>query len=181
MSQSTDLLIEFKIPKSQAASELLPLVYDELRELAASKLAGERPDHTLSPTALVHEVFLKIGRHRTFDTRGDFFRAAALAMRRILVDHARGRNAVRRKACRRIEFTEDLAATSDPDMELEALDEALDRLAEIQPRVAELVQLRHFAGLTVDEAAAVLGVAPRTADTWWAYARAWLATELRRG
>jgi RNA polymerase sigma factor (TIGR02999 family) len=160
-------------------AELLPQVYDELRRLAAAKLALEKPGQTLDATALVHEAFLKLGGERSFATRSDYFQAAAQAMRRILVDHARAKNAAKRGAGRRVELESDRLTRTPPDDNIEALDEALSRLAVEQPKLAELVQLRHFGGLTLAQCALVLGVSPRTADTWWAYARAWLAVELR--
>ncbi len=160
-------------------AELLPLVYDELRKLAAAKLASEKPGHTLDATALVHEAFLKLGGERSFATRGDYLKAAAQAMRRILVDHARARNAAKRGGGRRVERETEQVAVTPQDDQIEALDEALTRLAIEQPRMAELVQLRRFGGLTLARCAEVLGVSPRTADTWWAYARAWLAVELK--
>jgi RNA polymerase sigma factor (TIGR02999 family) len=159
--------------------ELLPQVYDELRKLAAAKLAGEKPGHTLDATALVHEAYLKLGGERSFVTRGDYLQAAAQAMRRILVDHARARNAAKRGAGRRVELAADRLVGQAPDDGLEALDEALTRLAAEHPQLAELVQLRRFGGLTLDQCAEVLGVSARTADTWWAYARSWLGVELR--
>lgn len=161
-------------------AELLPQVYGELRQLAAAKLAGENPGHTLDATALVHEAFLKLGGERSFATRVDYLRAAAQAMRRILVDHARAKSAAKRGGGRRVELETDLLAIPLPSDGTEALDEALSRLAQEQPQLAELVQLRQFGGLTLAECAEVLGVSPRTADTWWAYARAWLGVELKK-
>jgi RNA polymerase sigma factor (TIGR02999 family) len=160
--------------------ELLPQVYDELRKLAAAKLASEKPGHTLDATALVHEAFLKLGGERSFATRSDYLKAAAQAMRRILVDHARARNAAKRGGGRRVDLESDQLVSQPPDDDLEVLDDALSRLASEHLHLAELVQLRHFAGLTLAECAEVLGVSARTADTWWAYARAWLAVELRK-
>ena len=151
-----------------------------MRKFAAAKLAHESPGHTLDATALVHEAFLKVGGDRAFATRADYFRAAAEAMRRILVDHARQRKALKRGGGRRAERADDAISAPEPDTDLEALDEALTRLAAVQPAVADLVQLRYFGGLTIPAAAAVLGISPRTADGWWAYARGWLAEELGR-
>jgi RNA polymerase sigma factor (TIGR02999 family) len=165
----------------RAAADLLPLVYAELRELAAARLAVEPAGHTLQPTALVHEAYLRLvgpADARRWDGRGHFFAAAAEAMRRILVDHARKRLAARRGGGRRAEVDLDRLSATDPDGDVLAVHDALDRLAAVQPRVADLVTLRFFGGLTVHEAASALGVAPRTADAWWAYARAWLAAEL---
>ena len=160
-------------------AELLPHVYDELRKLAAAKLASEKPGHTLDATALVHEVFLKLGGERSFASRSDYLNEAAQAMRRILVDHARARSAAKRGGGRRVNLETDQLAVTPRDDGIEALDEALSRLAVQEPKLAELVQLRHFGGLTLAQCAELLGISPRTADTWWAYARAWLAVELR--
>jgi RNA polymerase sigma factor (TIGR02999 family) len=160
-------------------AELLPQVYDELRKLAAAKLALEKPGHSLVATALVHEAFLKLGGERSFATKSDYLKAAAQAMRRILVDHARARNAAKRGGGRRVDLASDQLVSQPHDDDLEALDEALSRLAVEQPNLAELVQLQHFGGLNLAQCAEVLGVSARTADTWWAYARAWLAVELR--
>jgi RNA polymerase sigma factor (TIGR02999 family) len=159
-------------------AELLAQVYDELRGLAAAKLAGEKPGHTLDATALVHEAYLKLGGERSFATRGDYLQAAAQAMRRILVDHARAKNAAKRGGGRRVELAADHLVSHPPGGDLEALDEALTRLAAEHPQLAELVQLRRFGGLTLEQCAEILGVSARTADTWWAYARSWLAVEL---
>jgi RNA polymerase sigma factor (TIGR02999 family) len=159
--------------------ELLPLVYDELRKIAAVKLAGEHPGHSLDATALVHEAFLKLGGERSFASNADYLKAAAQAMRRILVDHARARKAAKRGAGKRVDLATELLAVTPPETDVEAIDEALTRLAKQHPKVAELVQLKHFGGLTLAQSAEVLGVSPRTADTWWAYARAWLAVELK--
>ena len=161
-------------------AELLPQVYDELRKLAAAKLAGEKPGHTLDATALVHEAYLKLGSQRSFATRNDYLQAAAQAMRRILVDHARARNAAKRGGGRRIDLDADHLVSQPPDDDLEALDEALTRLAAEHPQLAELVQLRRFGGMTLDQCSEVLGVSARTTDTWWAYARSWLGVELSK-
>ena len=159
--------------------KLLPLVYDELRKLAAAKLALEKPGQTLNATALVHEAFLKLGGERSFATRSDYLQAAAQAMRRILVDHARARNSAKRGGGRRVDLESDLLAIPSRDDGIELIDEALARLAAEQPKLAELIQLRYFGGLTLDQCAEVLGVSPRTADTWWSYTRAWLVVELK--
>ena len=167
--------------ESQAAARLLPLVYDELRKLAAAKMANERPDHTLDATALVHEAFLRLGGERSFATTSDYFKAAAEAMRRILVDHARARNAAKRGGeGRRIDLDLDHLAISPVAGELEALDEALSNFAVEHPQQAALVQLKYFGGLTLEQCAEVLCVSARTADTWWAYSRAWLAVALSK-
>jgi RNA polymerase sigma factor (TIGR02999 family) len=160
-------------------AEILPQVYDELRRLASAKLAAENPGHTLNATALVHEAFLKLGGERSFATRNDYLLAASQAMRRILVDHARARNATKRGGGRRVELESNHVALTPHDSGIEALDEALSLLAVEHPKLAELVQLRFFGGLTLAECADVLGVSARTADSWWSYARAWLAVELK--
>ena len=145
--------------------QLLPQVYDELRKLAAAKLASEQPGQTLDATALVHEAFLKLGGERSFATRGDYLQAAAQAMRRILIDRARARHAAKRGGGRRIDLDSDHLAVLPLDDDLVALDEALSRLTVEHPKLAELVQLRYFGGLKLAESAEVLGVSPRTADT----------------
>jgi RNA polymerase sigma factor (TIGR02999 family) len=167
-----------------AAGQLLPLVYEELRKLAARRIAGESPGQTLQPTALVHEAYLRLvgaGDARHWDGRGHFFAAAAEAMRRILVEAARRKLRPKHGGGRAREGDEqDLVAPERPEALLE-LDEALDRLAAANPQAAELVKLRHFAGLTNVEAADVLGISPRKADQVWAYARAWLRDEVEGG
>jgi RNA polymerase sigma factor (TIGR02999 family) len=174
----------------QAAHQLLPLVYDELRRLAAQKLAQEPSGQTLQPTALVHEVYLRLvaseqqrdaaGQEQHWANRGHFFAAAAEAMRRILIDHARRRHSQKRGGDRtRQEIDPGRLASEKPSEDLLALDEALHQLAAAEPQVAQLVKLRYFVGLTIPQAAAVLGIAPRTADSWWAYARAWLLAALQ--
>jgi RNA polymerase sigma factor (TIGR02999 family) len=178
MSDVTRLLDAAAAGDRRAASDLLPLVYDELRALAAARLANESPDHTLSPTALVHEAYLRLVGDQHFDGRGHFFAAAAQAMRRILVEHARKRLAAKRGPGRRVTVDLEGVCGPDPDADVLTVHEALDRLATVEPRVADLVCLRYFGGLTIREAAEVLGVSMRTADAWWAYARAWLARDL---
>src|SRR5262245_17931178 len=162
-----------------ATDELLPQVYDELRKLVAAKLAQEKPGQTLDATALVHEAFLKLGGERSFATKNDYLMAAAQAMRRILVDRARARNAAKRGGGRRVDLDSGDLANTPRAENIEELDEALSRLEMDHPKIAELVQLRYFGGLTLAECADVLGVSARTADTWWASARAWLAVELK--
>jgi RNA polymerase sigma factor (TIGR02999 family) len=164
-----------------AAEQLLPLVYDELRRLAASQLAHETPGQTLDATSLVHEAYLRLvgqTEPRAYKDKGHFFAAAAVAMRRILVDRARRKQTQKRGGGSRRQPLEDVAAP-EPDDELLALDEALDRLAVEDPQKARLVELRYFAGLTGDQAAAALGISPTTADRYWAYARSWLQAEVR--
>jgi len=165
----------------QAAEDLLPLVYQELRRLAAYKMAHEPPGQTLQPTALVHEVWIRLAaqRNQTYANRTHFFAVAAEAMRRILIDRARRRQAVRRGGqAQRVETDALEIAAPAADDELLALDEALGRLAEREPQKAELVKLRYYVGLTLVEAAEVLGVSEPTAKRHWAYARAWLFREL---
>jgi RNA polymerase sigma factor (TIGR02999 family) len=155
-----------------------PLVYDELRRLAAARLAGERPGHTLDATALVHEAYLRLG-GAAFEDRGAFLRAAALAMQHILVDHARRRLSAKRGGpARRFALDEaDRAVVADPDVVLD-VDEALSRLAAEDAGSADVARLRLFAGLSIDEAAEALGLSRATAFREWAYARSWLATAL---
>jgi RNA polymerase sigma factor (TIGR02999 family) len=181
MSEITRLIDYAVDGDRQAAAELLPLVYHELRRLAAARMAGEAPDHTLDATALVHEAYLRLVGDQSFEGRGHFFAAAAKAMRRILVDHARRRTAAKRGAGRRVSLDLDGVESTAADDDILAVHDALDRLAAIDPSVAELVNLRYFGGRTLREAAEDLGIAPRTADAWWAYARAWLAADVLRG
>ena len=165
-----------------AAGQLLPLIYDELRKLAAQKLAREQPGQTLQATALVHEAYLQAGRRRRgagWSGRGHFFAAAATAMRRILIERARRkRRQIHGGERQRRELHPDLVAATEPDEDLLALDAALAKLAERDPVKARLVELRYFAGLTGEEAAEILGISPRTADRYWVYARAWLRREM---
>jgi RNA polymerase sigma factor (TIGR02999 family) len=161
-----------------AAAELLPVVYAELRRLAAHRLAGEKAGHTLQPTALVHEAYLRLvggDQPRGWSGRGHFFAAAAQAMRRILVESARRKQADKR-GCGRVRADVDVAGLVAPEQadELLAVHEALEGLAATDPQAAELVQLRYFAGLSIPEAAEVLGIGARSADRVWAFARAWL-------
>jgi RNA polymerase sigma factor (TIGR02999 family) len=165
-------------PAGDGAAELLPLVYEELRKLAAAKLARENPGQTLQATALVHEAYLRLAGDQRFDGRGHFFAAAAEAMRRILVDAARRKKAAKHGGDRGREGLDGVAAPI-PDDELLAVDEALDRFVVEHPEKAEVVKLRYFVGLTIDQAAEVLGVAPATVKRRWDYAKAWLAKEVR--
>ena len=168
----------------QAASQLLPLLYEELRQLAAHKLAHETPGQTLQPTALVHEAYLRLvgeGEGRPWDSRGHFFAAAAEAMRRILVENARRRKAVRRGGGARHVPLEEFHRVAECPEDLLDLDDALTRFAAEEPDKARLVQLRFFAGSTTAEAAAALGISVATAERWWTFARAWLYSELGRG
>jgi RNA polymerase sigma factor (TIGR02999 family) len=183
MNDVTRLLEAANRGDRQAAADLLPLVYEELRKLAAARLAHEAPGQTLDATALVHEAYLRLvgsgeasaPREPHWDGRGHFFAAAAEAIRRILVEQARRRQASKHGGRRRREALDpDRIAAPAPDDELLALHEALGRLAASHPEKAELVKLRYFAGLTADQAAAALGISPSSADRQWTYARAWL-------
>jgi RNA polymerase sigma factor (TIGR02999 family) len=185
MNDVTQLLTAIENGDAQAASQLLPLVYDELRRLAAQKLALEKPGQTLQSTALVHEAFLrlvKVNPEAHWDGRGHFFAAAAEAMRRILVENARRKHRLKRGGDRqRVGLGQVAAMSGVPSEDLLALDEALDLLAAEDGQKAELVKLRYFAGLSVEEAARCLGISRATADRYWAYARAWLYDRLRAG
>ena len=184
MTQVTRLLDAATRGNSVAAAELLPLVYDELRRIAAAKMAHEQPGQTLQATALVHEAWLRLvddNGHARFENRAHFFGAAAEAMRRILVDNARRKKAVKHGGeLLRVDWTDlDVAVASDDDTVL-AVSEALDKLATRDQTAAELIKLRFFAGLPNVEAAKMLGLSERTAKRTWAYARAWLLEELRK-
>ena len=182
MNEVTHILSAIEQGDPQAAEQLLPLVYDELRKLAAQKLAQEKPGQTLQATALVHEAYLRLvdtDKVRRWDSRGHFFAAAAEAMRRILVENAR------RKASRkhgegwdRLDLDQIELADEGRAADLLALDEALALLAREDPQTAELVKLRYFSGLSNQQAAEALGISPRTADFRWAFARAWLFEKL---
>ena len=183
MSDVTRLLDAAAAGDRKAATDLLPLVYDELRKLAAVRMAAEAPDHTLQPTALVHEAYVRLvgrGQPRSYQDRAHFYAAAAQSMRRILIDSARRKQTQKRGGGGERLPLEAMAAP-EPDAELLALDEALHRLAVIDPIKARLVELRYFAGLTGEQAAEVLNISPTTADRYWAYARAWLQAEVRGG
>jgi len=175
MTDVTQLLEAVHRGDQQAAAELLPLVYDELRALAAARMAQERPGQTLDATALVHEAYLKLVGDRTFSDRQHFFRVAAEAMRQVLVDRARRRRRVRHGGDRqRVGLSEVASIADTPDEDLLALDEALTRLAEFDSKKAELVKLRYFAGMSEQEAADALGISRATASRHWTFARAWL-------
>jgi RNA polymerase sigma factor (TIGR02999 family) len=183
----TQLLSAIDSGDPKAAEELLPLVYNELRRLAAHRLAGERPQYTLQPTALVHEAWLRLSgdKSRLWNGRQHYFAAAAEAMRRILIDRARRRLAARRGGGDlRIERDEvDIPAPA-PDDQLLAVSDALEKFALVDARKAELVKLRYFVGMSFEEASGALDIAVPTAKEWWAYARAWLQVEIaadRRG
>ena len=189
MSEITQILTAIEQGDPHAAEQLLPLVYDELRKLAAQKLAHEKPGQTLDATALVHEAYLRLigdqpaaQARDQWNSRGHFFAAAAEAMRRILINRARDKKSLKRGGgWKRIDLDRLAVAADASDDDLLALDEALERLAQENKPCAELVKLRFFAGLTLDEAAASLGLARRTADRFWSYARAWLFEALSKG
>ena len=188
MSEVTRVLSAIEEGDPHAAEQLLPLVYDELRKLAARKLAQEKPGQTLDATALVHEAYLRLveserrGSSRPWDDRGHFFAAAAEAMRRILVEAARRRQRLKRGGDRqRCAMSINVLANTGPNPDILALDEALAELSQAHPEKAELVKLRYFAGRTLSEAAAALGFSTATADRHWRYARAWLMRRLQQG
>ena len=185
MSDVTRILSQIDSGDPAAAGQLLPLVYDELRKLAAARMAAEAPGNTLSATALVHEAYLRLvepADGKQWDHRGHFFAAAAEAMRRILVDRARWKSAAKRGGeLDRVDLDPDLAAAPEVHEDLVALDAALDRLAAEYPLQAELVKLRYFAGLTLPDAAAALEISERTAGRQWAFARAWLRQAVEGG
>ncbi len=182
MSDVTHILGRLERGDEEAAGELLPLVYDELRRMAARQLATEAAGHTLQPTALVHEAYLKLvdqDRAGAWNHRGHFFSAAAEAMRRILVDHARRKKAEKREGSRRrSDLDPEKLAFLERRDDLLALDEALALLESTDPRKAELVKLRFFAGLTMSQAAEALGISVATAERDWAYTRVWLLREM---
>jgi RNA polymerase sigma factor (TIGR02999 family) len=180
MSDVTRILSAVGRGDARAAEELLPLVYDELRKLAAQRLAREAPGQTLQATALVHEAYLRLvgAQDPGWSGRGHFFAAAAEAMRRILVNRARDKRRLKRGGRERVEVEDVAIAEEAGALDILALDEALDGLAREEPACAELVKLRFFAGLTQEESARALGVTRRTADRYWAFARAWLLQAL---
>jgi RNA polymerase sigma factor (TIGR02999 family) len=182
MSEVTSILSAMEQGDPHAADQLLPLVYDELRKLAAQKLAQEKPGQTLQATALVHEAYLRLvgaDPKLPWDSRGHFFAAAAEAMRRVLVENARRKMRRKREGERvRVDLNAVNPAAPALDDDLLDLDDALARLAEADPAAAELVKLRYFAGLSIPQAAEALGIGARSADRLWAYARAWLRDAL---
>ena len=182
MADVTQILSAIEQGDPRAAEQLLPLVYDELRKLAAQKLAQEKPGQTLEATALVHEAYLRLvdtQKVQHWNSRGHFFAAAAEAMRRILVENARRKESLKRGGgcVHQALDEEDLAAPEAPD-DLLALDEALEQLTASDPQAADVVKLRYFAGLTIPQTAEILGVSPRTVNSLWAYARAWLLRKI---
>jgi RNA polymerase sigma factor (TIGR02999 family) len=191
MSEVTRILSAIEQGDPHAAEQLLPLVYDELRKLAAQKLALEKPGQTLEATALVHEAYVRLvmpargacepALEKHWNTSGHFFAAAAEAMRRILIDQARHKQSQRRGGGRRRQHVEDLQiAAAEPSLDVLAVDEALERFEKVDALKARLVKLRYFAGLTIPQAAEALGISSTTADRYWAYARAWLHAELKK-
>ena len=185
MTSVTQILSSIEQGDPQAADQLLPLVYEELRKLAAARLAQEQPGQTLEATALVHEAYLRlvdVEASPSWDSRGHFFSSAAEAMRRILVESARRKGRLKRGGdVERVDLDADAIAAPEIDVDLLGLDSALNRLEAKDPRKAELIKLRYFAGLTVEQAAEALGIGASTADRDWAYARAWLFREIEKG
>ena len=185
MRHLTRILSAIDAGDEQAAEQLLPMVYDELRKLAAARLAREAPGQTLDATALVHEAYVRLvgpDDAQRWSSRGHFFAAAATAMRRILIERARrNRRIVHGGGRRRQDLHPDLVAAPAPNDDLLALDAALVKLAAHDPVKSRLVELRYFAGLTAEQAAEILGVSSRTADRIWVYARAWLRREMAAG
>jgi RNA polymerase sigma factor (TIGR02999 family) len=180
----TRMLSEIESGDEDAAEKLLPLVYEELRKLAAAKMAGESPEHTLQPTALVHDAYVRlvdVAQAQNWNSRGHFFAAAAEAMRRILVERARSKHQLKRGGDRRrVELNENISIADERPINLLALDEALSDFESREPRKAALVKLRFFAGMTRDEAASALGISSTTADRYWTYARLWLYERIER-
>jgi RNA polymerase sigma factor (TIGR02999 family) len=179
----TVLLHELQQGVPGAAEALIPAVYAELRRLAANYMRSERAGHTLQPTALVHEAFLKLvdQREQNWQNRSHFFGIAAQLMRRILLDHARRRSAQRRGGGHRVTLQDGMALAGEPQLDVLELNSALDRLAELDPRQAKVVELKFFAGLEIAEIAAVTGTSPATVKRDWVMAKAWLSRELARG
>ena len=183
MNEVTRILDAIEHGQPEAAEQLLPLVYQELRKLAAHKMSGEAGGHTLQATALVHEAWIRLvgpaGPGQQFQNREHFFAAAAEAMRRILVDHARRKKSLKRgSGVAAEEFVEGAFILAQPPEELLAVNDALDQLAAKDSQAAELVKLRYFVGMTMEQAASAMGMAPRSAERLWAYARAWLKREI---
>ena len=183
MSDVTQILEAIERGDAKAADELLPLVYQELRRLAAAKMAGESPNQTLQATALVHEAWLRLtgDENKKWNDRTHFFRAAAEAMRHILVDNARRKLAQRHGGGQaRVEMPDIAAGSASDDDQLLAVNDALEKFAALDPQKAELVKLRYFVGMTIEEAAGALGISEATAKRHWAYARACLAEEIQK-
>ena len=184
MSDVTRILTAIEQGDAKAVDELLPLVYEELRRLAAQKMTQEPPGQTLQATALVHEAYIRLvgAEAQNWSGRTHFFAAAAEAMRRILIDNARRKRRLKRGgAQQRVDFDDACIAIEEPSEDIVALDEALAKLAVEDPVKADLVTLRYFAGLTIEQAAGVLRISRATADRYWSYARAWLFHEINKG
>src|SRR5437016_5846971 len=185
MSDVTRILSAIEQGDPSAADQLLPLVYDELRQLAAQRLAQEKPGQTLEATALVHEAYVRLvdaDNAQGWNSRGHFFAAAAEAMRRILIDQARRKQSQRHGGGRQRVDLDDLPiAAPEPSLDVLAVHEAVERFEQVDPLKARLVKLRYFAGLTIPQAADALGISSTTADRYWAFARAWLHAELKKG
>ena len=185
MNDVTRILSNLQQGDPHAAAELLPLVYEELRKLAAQRMSNEKPGHTLQATALVHEAYLRlvdVAQAQHWDSRGHFFSAAAEAMRRLMIDSARRKKALRHGGgWQRLELLDVELAVNSAGEDLFAVDEALSKLAAEEPQIAKLVELRFFGGLTLEQAAESLGISLRTANRHWTYARAWLRRELDQG
>ena len=183
MSEVTQIISQINQGDQSAGERLLPLVYDELRKLAAQRLGNERPGHTLEATALVHDAYLRlvdVENAQQWDSRGHFFSAAAEAMRRILIERARRKARIKHGGQhRRVDLDGVVVVGEEPRDDLIALDEALTRFAAVEPEKAELVKLRYFAGFTIEDAAEVLDISRSTAKRHWIFARAWLLAELR--
>ena len=183
MSDVTRILVAIEQGDAKAADELLPLVYEELRRLANRKMSREQPGQTLQATALVHEAYIRLigPENQQWSSRTHFFAAAAESMRRILIENARRKQRQKHGGGQhRVDLDDADITIDDPSTNIIALDEALNKLAEEDKVVAELVKLRYFAGLTLEQAANMLGVSRRTADRYWAYARAWLYQEINK-
>ena len=181
MESLSELLSQIDPDDSSAREKVFPLVYDELRMLASRKLSREKPGQTLQATALVHEAFLKLVKVDRWNSRQHFFAIAADAMQKILVDQARRKATIKRGGgTRRVELDSCMLSTPEIPCDLLALDAALTELAATNPKAAQIVKLRFFVGLSIAEAAATMGISPRSANRWWASARAWLAVELGR-
>jgi RNA polymerase sigma factor (TIGR02999 family) len=185
MSDVTRILSQIEEGDGQAAEKLLPLVYNELRKLAAQKMAEEKPGQTLQATALVHEAYIRlvdVDKVQHWNSRGHFFAAAAEAMRRILVDQARKKRSQKQGGGLQRHPIQDVdIVASEPSLDLLAVNEALERFEQMDKVAAGLVKLRYYAGLTIPQAADALGISATTADRYWAYARAWLHAELKKG
>lgn len=183
MSDVTRILFAIEQGDGRAVDKLLPMVYDELRLLAAQKLSQEQPGQTLQPTALVHEAYIRLvgSEDQNWNSRGHFFAAAAEAMRRILIENARRKQRHKHGGGhKRVGIDDADIAIEEPSTNLFALDEALNKLTKEERVVADLVKMRYFAGLTLSQAAEIIGVSRRTADRYWAYARAWLYQEITK-